>query len=433
MEIKNQLPLLSDGLKECIAAVIEKHDCPVAKELQIADRLVDGYRNIYNRLCTPIFIHKYLFEEFERNINSRLNSDCRMLALRQNSFEISFLPEGKIPEYSSAGIWKRDNRQSGKPARIIQKILKRQFKQKEIEDFNNWLRAEAECCGDFVLIKGSDITKYYNEDTYYSLNGTLGNSCMRHPECEDYFSVYEDHASMLVCMRNDKIKGRAIVWNIDGKTYMDRVYVCMDYLENQFIDYAQSNKWYHRENNSLLGDGDYQYWLGPEDDYNCGHAFDDLHIRVLENYEKYPYMDSFRYYDPDSLTLYTTPHKNTVCLSSTEGYVPCIETICCDCCGEEFQGSCDDLPDGLHYSDYHDMYLCDNCCHWCNGIDDYIKNNIETVDVHFKSKFSTYTKEYPLDIVKDNNSDFCYIDDNWYSINHLDVVYDSESDKYTLK
>ena len=51
------------------------------------------------------------------------------------------------------------------------------------EDFSNWIKNEILEAGNFVLVSGSDITKYYNEENYYEVKGTLGNSCMRHSEC----------------------------------------------------------------------------------------------------------------------------------------------------------------------------------------------------------------------------------------------------------
>lgn len=65
--------------------------------------------------------------------------------------------------------------------------------------------------GDFRLIDKKEITKYYNEQTYFKSIGTLGASCMRYDSCNNFFKIYEDHAKMLICIKNDKLLGRAIV------------------------------------------------------------------------------------------------------------------------------------------------------------------------------------------------------------------------------
>ena len=84
---------------------------------------------------------------------------------------------------------------------------------------------------------------------------------MRYTECQKYLDIYVDHCKMLVLLNKntDKISGRAIIWEIDGKTLMDRVYYTEDHMLDIFINYAKEHKWYYRESNSLLDTGDTQY------------------------------------------------------------------------------------------------------------------------------------------------------------------------------
>ena len=145
-------------------------------------------------------------------IETLINDEARMLSFRHNAFEISYLPKGKRAIYTSTNTWGRENRQTAKPARLIQKILIREFKCKEFEDFSNWIKNELLCSGEFKIVTGDDIVKYYDGDNYYKNNGTLGNSCMRHSDCADYFNIYKDCAKLLVCLKDDKVLGRAIIW-----------------------------------------------------------------------------------------------------------------------------------------------------------------------------------------------------------------------------
>ena len=237
--VEKMLPLLSDGLRKIVENIRDKHpNCDIANELLLADDLINDYNQIIDwRLLlgkeTPIMVVA------RERIDQLINDEARMLSFRHNAFEISYLPKGKQAIYTDSHTWGRENRQTAKPARLIQKLLNREFKCKEFEDFSNWIKNEIIEAGEFVLVSGRDITKYYYEENYEKQSGTLGNSCMRHAECREYFKVYEDKAKLLICRKNDKILGRAIVWELPEGTFMDRIYTCYDYLENQFIDYAQ--------------------------------------------------------------------------------------------------------------------------------------------------------------------------------------------------
>ena len=162
------------------------------------------------------------------------------------------MPKDKSPEYNETGDWARKNRQTGKVARILQKLLVKTYKTYDWEVFTNYFKSEKCCCLEFKLVTGSDIRKYYCDDMYYKSSGTLGNSCMRYDACSSYFSLYEDHAKLLVSLKGGLVTGRALVWDVDGITLMDRIYTCFDYLENCFLEYAKDHKWWIRYNNSLL-------------------------------------------------------------------------------------------------------------------------------------------------------------------------------------
>ena len=217
--VEKMLPLLSDGLRKIVENIRDKHpNCDIANELLLADDLINDYNQIIDwRLLlgkeTPIMVVA------RERIDQLINDEARMLSFRHNAFEISYLPKGKQAIYTDSHTWGRENRQTAKPARLIQKLLNREFKCKEFEDFSNWIKNEIIEAGEFVLVSGRDITKYYYEENYEKQSGTLGNSCMRHAECREYFKVHEDKAKLLICRKNDKILGRAIVWELPEGTF----------------------------------------------------------------------------------------------------------------------------------------------------------------------------------------------------------------------
>ena len=316
------LPLLSGGLRDLLNKVFEKHHCKIAGDLIEADALIKTYNLLMGYLtfqsADDRLQHNPSVKIIKNDINSRINDEARMLSMRFDSFEISYLPKGKIPIYSDENTWSRQNRQSSKPARLIQKLLVNKYSCKEYEDFNNWLKAESLDIGEFKIVEGDDIQKYYLEDNYYKPTGTLGNSCMRYPDCQPYFEIYKDEAKMLVLIKDNKILGRAIVWEIKGNTYLDRIYTCKDYLVSNFISYAEKNKWYYRSTQDVLFNGGKQKWLGPNDNYEKPIALD-LTIYLSCHYEYMPYMDTFRYYNPREDIISTSHTEGWVCLSDTDG------------------------------------------------------------------------------------------------------------------
>ena len=355
---RNVYPFLSGTLRAVIEELSKKDD-PIAKEIYSIDKDVEDLLRIKNYV--PLSLRDKIIEKI---LDDRLTGEVSMLSVRIGGDDpnISFLPKDKKPEYTADGTWARRNRQDGKPARIFQKAIVKQFKQQEWEVFSNAFKAEVCNCNNFELVSGEDIRKWYNEENYYESKGTLGNSCMRYPSAQDYFDVYVDKAKMLITKKAGRLTGRAIVWEIDeNTTILDRVYTCFDYLYNCFIDYAKDHKWIIREDNSLLHTGEEQYWLTPDDDYNSAKHLS-LKIQLDHSYEEFPYVDSFRYYNESE--NYLTTNIDECALDSTDGDW-CRNSISCECCGEVYYGySEDELPDGLHWSEWGDGYYCDNCCYW---------------------------------------------------------------------
>ena len=161
--VEKMLPLLSDGLRKIVENIREKHpNCDIAKELLFADDLIIGYNDLNNALWNESK-ETSVMKVVREKIESLINDEARMLSFRYNAFEISFLPKGRQPIYTENHTWDRENRQTAKPARLIQKILLREYKCKEFEDFSNWIKNEMVAAGEFVLVEGEDITKYYNK------------------------------------------------------------------------------------------------------------------------------------------------------------------------------------------------------------------------------------------------------------------------------
>ena len=427
------LPLLSGSLREIIKSMKDKYNDPIAITILKADALIEEY----NRICYSLGIIGN--EVFLSEINSIITDEVRMLTVRfsdQDDFTVSFLPKDKKPVYSGYGVWGRENRQSGKPGRIFQKLLKPQFKTYDWEKFTNAFKAEKCCCNDFELVEGEDIRDWYCEDTYYKCEGTLGNSCMRYENCSNYFDLYVENAKMLISKRNGKLTGRAIVWELEnGTILMDRVYTCFDYLTNCFIDYAKDHKWWYRENQCLLSTGDSQYWFSPEDGYSqC--TSQEFSIKLPRSYEYFPYVDSFRYLINNTITTIPPEDNNYIALDSTDGETSEVETITCANCGATFTYR-EEMPDGVVWSDYDDCYYCEDCCWWCEALDSYISVAEDAVEVVCKYDSQDYPQSYINDYLVTNPDgcefpgDIIKINNKYYMVEAL--VWNDELKEYEIR
>jgi hypothetical protein len=122
---------------------------------------------------------------------------------------------------------------------------------KEYEDFVNLYKSSnVKSENKFELVKGEDILKYYHENSYAYQKGQLGNSCMKHDHCQDYFGIYVENpktCNLLVYLNSrGQVLGRAIMWKVskapcDAKYFMDRIYTSSDSDIIKFKNYANES------------------------------------------------------------------------------------------------------------------------------------------------------------------------------------------------
>ena len=157
------LPLLSDGLIDILNAILKTNESKIASELLEAHKLIESYNALPSLKYFSNDIDVDLVQStLNDKINTLITDEVRALSIRRDIFEISFTPKGKELKYSDSGTWSRENRQTGKPGRLIKKLMVHEYKEKDIEIFNNLLKANMISLGEFKLVSGSDITKYYH-------------------------------------------------------------------------------------------------------------------------------------------------------------------------------------------------------------------------------------------------------------------------------
>ena len=153
-----------------------------------------------------------------------------------------------------------------------------------IEKFVNLYEAEAmlrkNVFDNFKVVEGEDIRKWYHEKHYEGGSGQLSNSCMRYPSCQDFFDIYVQNpevCKMLIYINEyNELRGRALLWTLsDGTKYMDRIYTSKDSYDVLFLKWCGKNGYTKSIVNSSV-----------------------VNVNA-KDYDLYPYMDTFQYYDPD--------------------------------------------------------------------------------------------------------------------------------------
>jgi hypothetical protein len=257
-----------------------------------------------------------------------------------------------------------------------------------------------------VVVEGVVIGFWYNSRNYAQVSGTLGSSCMAEKN-SSIFRIYEmnpEVCKMLILKEDDKILGRALVWKlksirslgrpVEGIEYfMDRQYTIKDSDVQKFRNYAKEQGWCYKS-------------------YNNHHSCETVNIEgvdknvgmtvkvkpfkvsgVIEDYDysKYPYMDTFRRYNPNDGYFYndsdTDENEGQYILDSTTGGYNEIE--------------------GGVYSEWYDRRIPEDEAVYSDRLGDYLLRD-ESVEVTMGNR------RYR----------------GWYPSDHDDIVFDESIDEY---
>jgi hypothetical protein len=242
--------------------------------------------------------------------------------------KISYLTTDRIGALEPDTYWTSNSRYKGKPGAFVSKLFK-DIPAREVEKFSSLFRTQSLMpVFTFKVVDADDIKKYYHYSTYVmdengDTRGSLGASCMKHDQCQKLFKLYTkntDQVKMLVMLdENEKLIGRALLWNLESNKIMDRIYTKLD------EDYAFHFKKWATKN-------DYLY--KSEQNWNNTLFFENLNIKRKELYlefniginpRKYPYMDTFKFVNLESGRLYNYIPENVnvkTLVCSDGGYHP---------------------------------------------------------------------------------------------------------------
>jgi len=245
-------------------------------------------------------------EEIEQKHNLEKGSVSEVLAKKIMDGSISQSDVNFIYDNEPYSL-KSKARSDAKIAKLVNQIFPGKYSEKEVEEFTNTFKNLKKQENEFELVKGKDIVKWYNRETYVDESGDLGNSCMRYARCSSYFKIYTENpeeVSMLILKdaEGEKILGRSLVWKIEidiegVEYYMDRIYAIDDATKKMFQDYADDKGWLKRKTSSY---GDCRDFMLGEESYEDYYA--KVHLDKWK-FDEYPYMDTFKALIVESGTL----------------------------------------------------------------------------------------------------------------------------------
>jgi hypothetical protein len=316
-----------------------------------------------------------------------------------------------IHNHSSLSSVFTKSRNPLKIGKFVNKVIPGKFKDKDIEAFVNKFKANLENTGEiFQLVYGDDIAHWYNSENYQKEEGQLGNSCMRYkgPKTFEIYTKNPEVCKMLVLIENNQLIGRALVWKIEsvkadqdlpGELYfMDRQYTIKESDVDKFRNYADEKGWAYKTNNNHGSLYNITY---------KGKSFKaDMKVKLKEvgnsyYYDKYPYMDTFRRYDPTTGILVNDDSESV----EYQGQYLLHDT----------SGGYSEIEGGV-WSEWHDARIPENESVWSDWADSYIHRDRSTYVEHGSRRYHGWYPDDAEDIVYDEWSDISiHVDDSVYS------------------
>lgn len=361
-----------------------------SKRLQISENL----RNILIDMSDRCDLAKMLISDIKMEYLIQDHVDFIDLASSDNN-KLSYLTKERISKIDKDGLnfWTSINlRYQSKPGALLGKIFNKNIlDNKRVENFVNLFKSIV--AGDkynFTIVDGSQIKSWYSGQYYSSNSGSLGNSCMKHDGCQNFFDIYiNNNVKMLIMTDSDgMLFGRALIWEaIDDLTgnlvkVLDRIYTINDdELSPIFKKWATKNDYIYRQN---------QNWTSSLHWVESGNVVEKrMSIKLSSwDFNAYPYLDSFKFFNKNTgvLTNYIPDgfidDRTCKVLISAEGKYLDNSTLVMDDITHYFihRNDCARLEnegiytsyDNVFYSSIMNKYILRTDGIYCEEIDDHI-------------------------------------------------------------
>lgn len=303
--------------------------------------------------------------------------------------KISYLPKERYDGLSVDECWLTTKRIMAKPGGFISKVFI-DISEKEVEKFSTLFRNEVTKPKlDFKVVSGDDIKKYYHYTSYSERGGgSLNASCMKYDNCQDFLKLYTSNPEIckMVVLYDDeyqnRILGRALLWEFNGNKIMDRIYTINDEdyqfyfkqwaTKNGYLFKTQQN-WSNTKYFEILGDKKQKLELSLD----------------LKNksFDYVPYMDTFKFMDYNGILYNYQPEgRDFYTLTDTGGRKNGYDHLVTDFLDDvlRYRGEAISLdylgknkwthPDNCKYSDVMDRYILKDHCVKEPTLNDWIFN-----------------------------------------------------------
>jgi hypothetical protein len=317
---------------------IDKVKYKILNKGSVYDNLSKAARGIINRFAEPrngeqgIITRTMTVDELNEISPSGVwrymydNSDVMVVfqfGSGSDIFDVLTPKSNLTPDYASI---RSTDVNVGRFVRAFLTKLGEKFTDIEIESFvdqyKKVMQMKTDIFSRFKEVKGEEIETCYLVDNYESESGSLGGSCMRHSRCQDYFDIYvsnPERVSLVVLLSeqdSSKIAGRAILWLDDNdRRIMDRIYIIRTADVLLFIEYCNSKGYLHKES---------QTYSSMTPFVDNGIELDDHDSKVVITLNKggycpYPYMDTMKYFNPDTGVISNRNFSGCIELTDTDG------------------------------------------------------------------------------------------------------------------
>jgi 23S rRNA maturation mini-RNase III len=163
---------------------------------------------------------------------------------------------------------------------------------------------------------------YYHINSYAQERGTLGASCMKYDNCQDYLGIYTNNTNkvkMLVMLNEDGgLMGRALLWDFENYKIMDRIYTIADEeFAFQFKKWATDNGYLYKSEQNWYNTLNFENLSTPKQELRLSIKLDEFSFR------RYPYVDTFKFFDEEAGVLKNYMDGNdfkTLCTSDGGKY-----------------------------------------------------------------------------------------------------------------
>jgi len=225
--------------------------------------------------------------------------------------------------FSPASLyWSSSRRFAVKPGGFISKLFKN-IPAKEVEKFSNLYRAQSnKAVFTLSVVDGLKMLTYYHINSYAQERGTLGASCMKYDNCQDYLGIYthnNNKVKMLVMLNSEGgLMGRALLWDFDTHKIMDRIYTIADEeFAFQFKKWATDNGYLYKSEQNWYNTLNFENLSTPKQELKLSIKLDNFQFR------RYPYVDTFKFFDEEKGLLLNYMEGNefrTLCASDGGKY-----------------------------------------------------------------------------------------------------------------